>query len=96
MNHLNTFNTNFPGLAYFGSKNSNDKDFADARFLAYTLHPSPFPRSEFEYAIRIQKSWNQLFHMVANRFDIIHDSLKRFKNDSKRFLFNIYFMFIKI
>jgi hypothetical protein len=63
-------------LGYFASKHKTDPDYNTVNFLTHTLVPSPFLRSEFEYAVDIQKHWNYVIHMAANSPDLIYKSLK--------------------
>ena len=64
------------GLAFFASKHKTEPDYNKVQFLTHTLFPSPFLRSEFEYAVRIQQDWNYLIHRTANMPELIHESLK--------------------
>ena len=42
----------------------------------FTLAPSPFPRTEFDKALRIQKSIDRMVHNISMDFKFVQDTLK--------------------
>ncbi|CAF0826520.1 unnamed protein product [Brachionus calyciflorus] len=64
------------GLPYFSSNNKTDKDFYKLEFLPFTLVPSPFPRRELDFAIKIQNAWNILLMKCSNNLNLIYEALK--------------------
>lgn len=45
-------------------------------YVPFTLLPSPFPKSEFQKAVKIQTSLNLLFHNVAHDYEFLKNTLK--------------------
>ena len=45
-------------------------------FAPFCLFPSPFPRDEYENAIKLQPVINELMHKVAHDYNFLKESLK--------------------
>jgi glutathione synthase len=46
-------------------------------YAPFTLLPSPFPKLEFEKAVRIQSALNTLIHNVAHDHEFLKNTLKK-------------------
>lgn len=46
------------------------------RFAPFVLLPSSFPKSEFDRAVHLQPTINELFHKVAHSYEFLLESLK--------------------
>ncbi|RNA33549.1 glutathione synthetase isoform X2 [Brachionus plicatilis] len=64
------------GVPYFTSNSKENKKFCQCSFLPLTLIPSPFPRNEFDLAIKLQLEWNNLMIKFSSNTKLIYDALK--------------------
>lgn len=76
--HVSTiilFITEFIAGAAMRSKEHFSPD--TIQFLPFTLLPSPFPKKEFDKAVRIQPLLNQLIHKVAHNHEFLKEVLQK-------------------
>ncbi len=64
---------------FSGAGMRSKKHFSDdsVEFAPFTLLPSPFPKKEFEKAVKIQSLINELIHFVAHDHEFLKNVLKK-------------------
>lgn len=68
-------NINWISGACMRSKTNFSKDSLE--FAPFTLLPSTFPKEEFEKALSLQKTVNELIHKVAHDHQFLEETLKK-------------------
>ena len=68
----------FSGLVALKNSTAAAHSSHDLAFpLPVTLFPTKFPRKQFELAIGIQESFNQLIHLISQDYDFLKEVLKK-------------------
>lgn len=57
--------------------NKLDKLRNTARAIAVTLFPTKFPAKEYQYALDIQKDYNELVFSISNDHEFLSETLKK-------------------
>ena len=72
------FRRNFQGLVSLKKPNhANEKQSHDvASPLPVTLMPSKFSAKEFNFALELQKHFNELIYLISKDFEFLKESLK--------------------
>jgi hypothetical protein len=67
------------GLVFLSPSYDSNKNLMheQATPLPVTLHPTCFPRREFNYAVDLQEHVNRLTHLISNDYEFLKKSVQK-------------------
>lgn len=71
------FDLNYLGLICIENDQNSIKTHNSAYPVPVTLFPTQFPKKQFDFAIEIQKHFNELVHNISNDSQFLKETLNK-------------------